>query len=693
MNPETLESAQEDQQLRFQKGVGASKAKLLAQTGIERIEDACYYPPRRYEDRRKFFDIQDLESGVVATLKVEVYAIGIKRVRGRLTIVEAKEIDSTGALKIIWFNMPYLAKQLQPGQKLILFGKVELKGHQLTMTHPEMERVDDEVELGVHAGRIVPVYPLVSGITQRWMREFIYRTVRDHAADLEESLPPKLIKAKGWPGIHEAIRTLHFPQDEADLAPAQQRLAFEELLILQLALAQRRAQIQSKRKPQKYVLKKGSLFDQMIERLPFGLTGDQKQVLDELFTDMLQPYPMQRLLQGDVGCGKTIVMILLMAVVVEAKGQVALMAPTELLAEQHFATISKYLGPLGISVTLLSQSVSAAERRVRQEAVANGEVSIAIGTHALMQDAIAFKSLSFVIVDEQHKFGVMQRAKLVAKGKAPDVLVVTATPIPRTLALSLYGDLDVSTIREMPPGRKPIKTHWVGETERQRVYRAIHKQIELGRQVFIVYPLVDEKEDSDLKSATKMSERLRVEFKEGKVGLLHGKMKPIDKETTMQAFARNEIQVLVSTIVVEVGLDVPNATLMVIEHPERFGLAQMHQLRGRIGRGPHPSACILIGGKGKEAGQNQRLKAFTQSNDGFKLAETDMEIRGPGELIGRRQSGWAPFRIADLVRDLTWLENARVEAHEIIKEDPELASPDYSVLRHRLNRFRKQAQH
>lgn len=675
------------------KGVGPRKVKLLASMGIDQIEDICYYPPRRYEDRRRFCRIEELGPGVTATLKAEVLGVTLKRVRGRLSIVEAKVADDTGAVRLVWFNIPYLAKQLHAGQSLILYGKAEIKGRQLTITHPEMERVEDDTDLAVHAGRIVPVYPLVSGVTQRWMRELTHRVVSEHADQLEESLPRELIAQKHWPAIADAIRTLHFPAEEIDFKTAHQRLAFEELLILQLALAQRRAQIQSKRKPQKYVLKKKSLFDRLTKRLPFELTAAQKNVLNELFTDMLQPYPMQRLLQGDVGCGKTIVMILLMAVVIEAQGQVALMAPTELLAEQHFASVSRLLEPLGVSVTLISQGVPAAQRRERQAAVAEGKIDVAIGTHALMQDAIAFKRLSFVIVDEQHKFGVMQRAKLVAKGAAPDVLVVTATPIPRTLALSLYGDLDVSTIREMPPGRQPVKTHWVGQGERQRVYRAIHKQLELGRQVYIVYPLVEEKEDSDLKAATQMAERLRPEFSKATVGLLHGQMKPQDKEAVMRAFAANEIQVLVSTVVVEVGLDVPNATLMVIEHPERFGLAQLHQLRGRIGRGEHPAACILIGGKGPDADNNQRLSAFVGTRDGFKLAEKDMEIRGPGELIGRRQHGWAPFRIADLVRDGDWLESARFEARQIIEHDPELSSPDYAVLRRRLARFRRQAMH
>jgi ATP-dependent DNA helicase RecG len=538
-------------------------------------------------------------------------------------------------------------------------------------------------------GRIVPVYPLASGFTQRWFRRLIATILEESVEELEETLPEPVRLSRGWPGVTAAVRELHFPTSWETLATAKQRLAFDELFLLQLALAQRRAQTVNAVKPHRYVLD-GPVTQGLRQRLPFQLTKSQERVLSELLADLGQPYPMYRLLQGDVGCGKTILLILLMGVAVQSGCQAVLMAPTELLAEQHARVAAAYLGPLGVSVTLLSQGVPASERARSAKAIAAGKMSVVIGTHALLQRSLTFHRLSLVIIDEQHKFGVAQRARLAKKAQRPDVLVLTATPIPRTLALSLYGDLAASTITELPPGRRPIDTLWMHEAQREELYSLMRRHLADGRQGYVVYPLVEERATTDRKAATQMAKRLQTDvFPEFRVGLLHGQMKPKQKERIMRAFAEGQLQLLVSTVIVEVGLDVPNATIMVIEHPERFGLAQLHQLRGRIGRGAHPATCVVVSDATDET-IRERLKAFVQTTDGFQLAEKDLELRGPGTLLGRHQHGWVRFRIADLSADRPLLEAAREEAQALIGRDPQLHDPSVSALKNQLERLRQQ---
>ncbi len=771
--------------IRYVKGVGPSRMVQLAQLGIETIEDACYYAPHRYEDRTTWAQIRDLDrllkspqdtqaaqKGADArrmpqrlrrrtekyadeaaryatqqmrlfqqpvkmqaqewvTIRATVLKKNIRRTRRGQTLVEALLGDSSGVLSCLWFHVPYLANQLKVGEELICYGRIET-GARPQMIHPEIEHIEAGEDTFLHMGRIVPVYSVMGNLTQRWFRSFIAAVLNDSIDEAMESLPESMRQSRNWPPLAQALRMIHFPSSWKELEAAKERLAFEELLWLQLGLAQRRVSIRSRQKPQRYI-PDGPLTQRLRERLPFRFTPAQQQVLDELLDDLQKPYPMQRLLQGEVGCGKTIVVITLMAVAVQSQAQAALMVPTEPLAEQQARVIQDYLGPLGVSVELLSQAIPSTRRQKSLEAIAAGKVSIVVGTHALIQQSVSFQKLSLVIIDEQHKFGVVQRADLAKKGHDPDVLVMTATPIPRTLALSIYGDLAVSTITELPPGRHPIQTFWMRESQRQEVYATIRKQLAAGRQGYVVYPLVETTTASDsvgsefltedvskesvrrslspkptakrvfkqasletlftdsprnLKAASQMVTQLKQVFPEFNVGLLHGQMKSKQKEEVLKAFARGEIQLLVCTVIVEVGLDVANATLMVIEHPERFGLAQLHQLRGRIGRGPYPGKCILISDV-TQPPAGQRLQCFVENGDGFQLAEKDLQQRGPGQLLGRDQHGWMRLRIADLLRDRSLLELARQEAAAIIDRDPKLSDPSLRILRERMARLHR----
>jgi ATP-dependent DNA helicase RecG len=684
-----LQGSLRERSIRYVKGVGPHRLSQLRALGLETLEDACYYPPRRYEDRTRLVKIRDLTPGESVTIRGVVKAKGLRRTQRSKTIFEAAVGDPTGICHSVWFNQPYLAQQLHVGDELILYGRVE-PGARKQLIHPEIERVEGNEHGGLHTGRIVPIYPLASGLHQRWFRQVMATVLESSSDELEEPLPLALRRSKGWPRVAEAVRELHFPSSWEALSRAQERLAFDELLLLQLSLVQRRAKTIAHVKPQRYQ-PEGALTSGLGERLPFALTASQQRVLDELRSDLCQPYPMHRLLQGDVGCGKTIVIIFLIAIAIQSGYQVALMAPTELLAEQHYRVVLGYLGPLGVSIGLLSQGVEAAMRRRLLAAIAHGKVSVVIGTHALIQRQVAFQRLSLVIIDEQQKFGVAQRAHLAKKAKLPDVLVVTATPIPRTLALSIYGDLAVSTITELPPGRMPITTRWLREAQRPALYEMVRHHLALGQQGYVVYPLVYETATKDLKAASLMAKRLQAEvLPDFSVGLLHGQMKPKEKELTMLAFVRGELHLLVSTVIVEVGLDVPNASLMVVEHPEQFGLAQLHQLRGRIGRGAHPATCVVVSDATEEM-VRQRLAAFVQTANGFELAQKDLELRGPGQLLGRQQHGWLRFRIAELARHSALLESARKVASNLIERDIELRDPSLTVLREKLTRFRQAA--
>jgi len=672
--------------IRYVKGVGPRRLDHLAQVGIKTTYDACYYVPRRYEDRTHLLAVRDVKPGELATVRGRVLAKSLRRARRGQPLMEIAVGDASGILQAVWFNQPYLSQELKVGDELILYGRVET-GARPQLVHPELERVDSDETESVHMGRIVPIYPLASGMSQRWLRQVIATVLERYRDELVDPLPEPLVRSRGWPVLPEAIRELHFPSSWDTLARARERLAFEELFLLQVGLALRRARAVKQAKAHHYQLE-GALTQQLRERLPFALTASQERVLAELLEDLRAPHPMHRLLQGDVGCGKTIVIVWLMAVAVQSGLQVALMAPTELLAEQHARVVRQLLEPLGVSVGLLSQGVPPSQRRRCAEGVAQGDIAVVIGTHALIQRGIAFQRLALAVIDEQHKFGVVQRAHLAKKGQVPDVLVVTATPIPRTLALTVYGDLDLSTITELPPGRAAVQTQWLQDAQRQELYELIREQVRQGRQGYVVYPLVKERATADLKAATQMAKHLQAEvFPEFRVGLLHGQMKPDQKDRVMQAFVRGELQVLVSTVIVEVGLDVPNATVMAVEHPERFGLAQLHQLRGRIGRSTHPATCVIVSGAVEEPVRH-RLSAFVNTTNGFQLAEQDLEVRGPGALRGSRQHGWLPFRVANLVRDRALLEAARQDAEALVNRDPGLRDPALIPLRRRLAHLR-----
>ena len=674
----------EERSIQYVKGVGPARAQQLKRLGIQSVADALLAVPRRYEDRSRLVTIRELVPGQLATLRARVLAKSLRRIRTGRALVEAALGDATGVVYGVWFNQPYLAAQLRVGQELILHGQVERVGRRLQMVHPELERADGESNVfSLHTGRIVPIYPLTEGISQRWFRGIV-RTILTHsAASAPEVLASEIRERHHLKLVAWALEQIHFPDDWETLAHAQRRLAFEELFVMQLRLALRRARWTSREKPRRYQ-REGPLMEAFRRRLTFTLTASQHQVLEELLDDLCRPVPMLRLLQGDVGCGKTVVAAFLIAVVVQSGYQVALMVPTELLAEQHRRVLAGYFDPLGVSVRLLSQAVSARGRKPLTHAIAHGTVDVVVGTHALLESAVSFPTLGLVIIDEQHKFGVVQRSTLARKAHEPDVLVMTATPIPRTLALSVYGDLACSTVTELPPGRLPVRTVRYREADRAQVYRLIREELRQGRQGYVVYPLVEAQDRRDIKAATQMANQLKTRvFPEYAVELLHGQMRPKEKETVMRAFVEGRVQLLVSTVIVEVGLDVPNATVMLIEHPERFGLAQLHQLRGRIGRGTQPATCFLLSETTDEAA-TKRLAAFVETTDGFRLAEQDLESRGPGELLGRQQHGWLHVRIARLTRDRDVLDLARQEAFALVQRNPQLAGEEWTALRRRV---------
>jgi ATP-dependent DNA helicase RecG len=658
-------------------GVGPQRAKLLAKLDLVTIEDALVrHLPLRHEDRSQVIPLGRITVGEARTCAGTIAGISPPpRGRGRMPLVVTIR-DASGFLNCAWFNQPYLARVFKRGQRLIVHGKVQPYGRgPLQMLVKDFELVEDEEDEPLHAGRLVPVYPLTEGLTQRPLRRLMKRLVDGWADRLEDPLPERVRAARGLVSLPQAIVAAHFPESDAEQAAARRRLVFDDFFLLEIGLAIRRQREGLRRGLT--MNPRGSLVRGLRASLPYSLTSAQERVWSEIRTDMAAPYPMSRLLQGDVGSGKTVVAALAALTAIEAGYQAAIMAPTEILAEQHLMTLGRLLEPLGVHTVLLTSAVKGKARLEATAAVESGEAGCVIGTHALVQGAVAFKRLGLAVIDEQHRFGVALRGK----GESPDVLVMTATPIPRTLALTLYGDLDVSVLDELPPGRRPIATFSRGGSKRRQIYDFLRTQIMEGRQVYVVYPLVEESEASDLRAATEMAERLQREtFPDRRVGLLHGRLAFADKERVMREFKDGIIDILVSTTVIEVGIDVPNASVMLIEHAERFGLSQLHQLRGRVGRGPWKSYCILMAGSTSEDGR-RRLEAMTATNDGFRIAEADLELRGPGDFFGTRQSGLPEFRVADLLRDGAMLEEARREAFALVQADPKLAAPDHRALR------------
>ena len=625
-------------------------------------------------------DFRSLQPGQVATCSGTIVGLSPPppgRSRAPLVVMLR---DESGYAQASWFHGAYLARVFTRGQRLVLHGRVTRFKGAIVIQQPDYEIVESDDDERLHTGRLVPVYSLTEGLPQRPLRTLMWRIVDTFARDVPEALPEAVRERRRLVALPQALSDCHFPGTEAALATARRRLAFDDFLLLQLGLAILRSRTTRARGVQ--MSPRGQQVARLRASLPWPLTRAQERVWDEIRRDMAAPHPMHRLLQGDVGSGKTIVAALAVLTAVEAGYQAAVMAPTEILAEQHFMTFRQLLEPLGVPVILLTASLKPRERAARRAGLAAGEAPCVVGTHALVQEGVEFRRLGLAVVDEQHRFGVEQRARLRGKGEHPDLLVMTATPIPRTLALTLYGDLEVSVLDELPPGRRPVVTAARTESKRREIYTFLRDEIARGRQAYVVYPLVEESEALDLKAATDMARRLAEDvFPNLSVGLMHGRLGFEEKDAIMRRFKAGEINILVSTTVIEVGIDVANASVMLVEHAERFGLSQLHQLRGRVGRGPWKSVCILLtSGRLTEEAQ-QRIAAMVSTNDGFRIAEVDLELRGPGEFFGTRQSGLPEFRTADLLRDAALLEEARREAQAIIAADPELRDPAHRALR------------
>ncbi len=679
--------------------------KALSKLGIDTVYDLLWHPPFRYEDWRNVRAIGDVLADVDVTVVAQIRSIDLRRLRGGRTATEAVVSDGTGSLGVWWWQQPYLAKQLQPGMRLGLSGQVTLKGRRLQMQSPEWERLDDPDDDTVHVGRLSPVYPVTKGLANRTVRRLAHTAVRDYLPYLPETLPQQIIDQEGFMSEQEALNALHVPEDMDDVAHARERIAFQELLGVQLAVLSRKREAQ-RRSDAPRIAMSGQFLDDFLRALPFQLTAAQQRALTDIRADIQRAEPMARLLQGDVGSGKTVVAAAAMLAAVKAGHQTVLMAPTEVLAAQHFETFQRLFGsddlsasgPLfndfrltpalgrAVKMDLLTGSVRAARKRAIHERMSSGDLDLVVGTHALIQDSANFGDLGLAVVDEQHRFGVLQRDSLRSKGRSPHLLVMTATPIPRTLALTVYGELDSSVIDELPPGRQRVETSIVDPSQREEtVYRRIREEAAQGRQSFVICPLIEESESLEAEAATEQYEFLRsgpLRDLAPRIRLLHGRMSADDKRSVMADLAEGRADVLVSTIVVEVGVDLPRATVMVIEGAERFGLAQLHQLRGRVGRSDLPSVCFLV--SETDADQRQRrLELMVQTSNGFELAEADLEIRGPGEYFGTRQSGLPDLRVAKLT-DHVNLNRARNWANRILDHDPHLRAPEHQLLRARM---------
>lgn len=690
------------QSIQFLKGVGPARAQMLRRLGIETIGDALALLPRRYDDRTNLKPIRSLQVGTQETFEGTILVSGSSRTgRGR-RLYEMIVGDATGTMRCLWFQFheAYMRQRYRTGQHVIVTGEVRINaysGQRKEVHHPDLELIEADEHEPLHTGRMVPVYPATEGLHQKTLRTVIKRIVDEYAHQVEDCLPPALRQRLRLLEASQALREVHFPTADADLealnhwsSDAHRRLVFEEFFLLELGLAlrQRDTTIEERRIAYRGT---GALADQLRTQLPFELTTAQEHVLAEIMANMRRPHPMNRLLQGDVGSGKTIVALLAMLLAIESGFQAAIMVPTEILAEQHYLTMHRLVEPLGVRVMLLTSAIKGSRRRELLETIAAGDVDLIVGTHALIQEGLEFKALGLAVIDEQHRFGVLQRATLKRKGYSPDVLVMTATPIPRTLAMTVYGDLEVSIIDELPPGRLPVITQLCYESRRGQSYELMRQVLRQGRQVYVVYPLIEESEKTDLRAATAMAEQLQREvLPEFRVGLLHGRLKSDQKEHIMRAFSTGDLEVLVSTTVIEVGVDVPNATLILVEHAERFGLAQLHQLRGRVGRSHHQAYCLLMANFPMSEEAKQRLQTLTEHDDGFMIAERDLEIRGPGEFLGTRQSGLPELRVAHLIRDQRVLAEARREAFALVAEDPHLSRPEHEGLRQALmNRWQQ----
>lgn len=669
------------------KGIGPKRAQAFERLGVHTLEDMLYLFPRRHDDYSQLKPIDDLWYGEEVTVIGTVQDVSTRTARGgKMKIVEAVISDKSGSLRVTWFNQPWIARQLSRARQVVLSGEIEQYLGRLTMNSPDWEPLSEEL---LHTNRIVPIYPLTQDLSQKWLRGIMHKVVTHLSPFVTDPLPAELKQEAGLVDLPQAIRDIHFPTSSAALQDAKQRLAFDEIFMLQMGVLHQKMAWESR---------DGRVFsvpdpwiETQLSRLPYQLTDAQNRALEQVREDLSSGVPMNRLLQGDVGSGKTVVAAMATLIIVQDGAQTAIMAPTSILAEQHYQNLSEFLIGQGSplhqdEIRLLIGSTPEDDKdRIKQDLEA-GKIKVIVGTHALIEDPVQFQDLQLAVIDEQHRFGVEQRGTLRDKGHNPHLMVMTATPIPRSLALTIYGDLDISVIDEMPPGRQPVETHVLYPQERERAYNMIRKQLEMGHQAFIIYPLVEESDQSDEKAAVEEHERIeQVIFPDYEVGLLHGRLPSREKEAVMSAFREQDIQVLVSTTVIEVGVDIPDATIMLVEGAHRFGLAQLHQLRGRVGRGDQESYCLLIPGS-KEHVENERLKAMVETNDGFELAERDLEQRGPGQFLGTRQSGYTDLTMAKLT-NVRLIEKARHYALDVFRDDPDLEKEKHAPLRQALDQF------
>ncbi len=672
------------------RGIGNKQSQLLAKLDLHTIEDMLYFFPRRYDDYSKLKLIKDLTYGEEVTILAWVKSIRSFTTKNKKRkIIQAVVSDDTGSIQLMWFNQEYHLRYLRKDMFLSISGKIEQYLGRHVMYHPDYEQVEEEQ---LHTKRIVPVYALTAKLSQRWLRRVMFNVVSHWAPKIPDFMTEYILEDADLMDLSNALKEIHFPESTEALKKARSRLAFDEIFLLQLGVLMQKYQW-VKQQGRKFEVTDEWLLHQ-IQALPFDLTHAQQVVLAEIRQDLAAGQPMNRLLQGDVGSGKTVIAALAIGIVLHENAQAAFMAPTSILAEQHYYSLKRLLANSDKETALMQESqirlligdTPAKERDEILQGLRDGSVRLIIGTHALIEDPVDFKDLQLAIIDEQHRFGVAQRAALREKGENPHLLVMTATPIPRSLALTVYGDLDVSVIDEMPPGRKPVETHIVYPIERERVYTLILSQAAEGRQAFIIYPLIEENDNPDTKAAVEEQERLQAEvFPNLKIGLLHGRLKPEEKEAVMRQFRDREFDILVSTSVVEVGVDIPNATVMVVEGANRFGLAQLHQFRGRVGRGADKSYCLLIP-ETSDAAENERLVAMKSTNDGFELAEYDLQQRGPGEFLGTRQSGFTNLRLAKIT-DIRLIKKAQIYAQQVLENDPTLSAPEHKLMRAALDHF------
>lgn len=667
--------------IQYLKGIGEARAKLFSKLGIETLEDLLFHFPRSLEDRREIKAISDLMDGetvcVCGSLAGEVKSY---RTRGRMSVTKTMVSDGTSLMRITWFNAPYISATLKRGAEFTFYGKAVYKGQYFEMVNPVTEASTLEADFNKKTGKLLPLYPSTAGLSQNQIRTALKTAFNSSDFDFADILPPWLAKEQGFKSVKESLYDIHMPQSCEDFETARKRFAFEEFLILQLGI---RLLGDERKSFRATPIENVKCIKNFANSLPFELTTAQKRVINEICTDIQKSVPMNRLIQGDVGSGKTIVAAAAMYAAANSGFQSVLMAPTEILANQHYKNLKKLFEPFGFKTVLLTGSMPAAEKRIAKKNIQDGSAHIIIGTHALISGNVIYHNAALVITDEQHRFGVRQRLALTEKGINAHTLVMTATPIPRTLSLILYGDLDISVIDELPPGRKSIETYSVSEKMRKRVYEFLRKNVAEGRQCYIVCPLIEESETLAAKSAVEYAEKLKKSvFTKEKVEVMHGRLKSAERNEIMSRFVSGEIDILVSTTVIEVGVDVPNATVMLIENAERFGLSQLHQLRGRIGRGSHSSYCIMFSEGGKIA--EERMKIMCQTDDGFKISEKDLELRGPGEFFGIRQHGLPELKVANLSTDMYLLSQAKDAADTIIAKDPKLDTAENKHLKSRV---------